>query len=406
MKNKCLWTICGLIFTIGFLPNHGPTQASAQEGKIRIGASVSLTGNYAPYGAHVKKGYEVWTDWINGRGGIQVKGKSHKVEMIYYDDKSDAKTSSKLTERLITEDRVNVILGPYSSGIAAATSAIAEKYRYVTIAPLASGDSLYERGFRYLFSVLPVASKDFYPIVDLAVQQRPRPKTFAVVTMDHFYALPALNGAKKRANALGLEDVYFGKFPVGTTDFSGILTVLKSKQPELLFFGGLFNEAVSFYRQAKELNVNMKLISSIGTAGHPNWPRVMKKDGEYILSSQPWHRDMGFRGLFFTSESFDDFWKQKMGKGASFFHAGGFVAGILMQLAIEKAGSLDQGEIRDTLSNMEVETFQGKFKFDAAGRNIAGSMGVVQVQKGKPVVVVPQRPGRKFLYPVPPWNER
>jgi len=380
--------------------------ASAQDRKVRIGASVSLTGNYAPFGALVKKGYEVWAEWINARGGIRVEGEPHKVEMIYYDDKSDAKTSAKLTEKLITADSVNVILGPYSSGIAAATSAIGEKYRYVTIAPMASGDSLYERGFKYLFSVLPVASKDYYPIVDLAVRQTPKPKTYATVTMDHFYALPAVGGARQRSKELGLKEVYYGKFPLGTTDFSGILTALKSKMPDLLYFGGFFNESVSFYRQAKELNVNIKLISAIGTASHPNWPKVMQKDGEYLLSSQPWHRDIGFNGPFFTSEAFDDFWKQKTGRGASFFQASGFVAGILMQLAIERAGNLDQTRIRDALSSLDLETFYGKFKYDSAGRNIAGSMGVVQVQNEKPVVVFPQRPEVKLVYPVPPWNER
>ena len=394
------------ILTIGLFLIFISTLASAQDRKVRIGASASLTGNYAPFGALVKQGYEVWAEWINGRGGISVGGKPHNVEMIYYDDKSDTKTSVKLTEKLITEDRVNFILGPYSSGIAAATSAIGERYRYVTIAPMASGDSLYERGFKYLFSVLPVASRDYYPIVDLAVQQIPRPKTFAVVTMDHLYALPAVGGARKRSMELGLKEVYYGKFPVGTTDFSGILTALKSKLPDLLYFGGFFNESVSFYRQAKELNVNMKLITAIGTASHPNWPKVMKKDGEYLLSSQPWHRDVGFKGPFFTSESFDDFWKQKTGRSASFFQASGFVAGILMQLAIEQAGNLDQTKIRDAFSSMDVETFYGKFKYDTAGRNIAGSMGVVQVQNGKPVVVFPQRPGVKFVYPVPPWDER
>ena len=394
------------ILTIGLFLIFISTLASAQDRKVRIGASASLTGNYAPFGALVKQGYEVWAEWINGRGGISVGGKPHNVEMIYYDDKSDTKTSVKLTEKLITEDRVNFILGPYSSGIAAATSAIGERYRYVTIAPMASGDSLYERGFKYLFSVLPVASRDYYPIVDLAVQQIPRPKTFAVVTMDHFYALPAVGGARKRSMELGLKEVYYGKFPVGTTDFSGILTALKSKLPDVLYFGGVFNESVSFYRQAKELNVNMKLITAIGTASHPNWPKVMKKDGEYLLSSQPWHRDIGFKGPFFTSESFDDFWKQKTGRSASFFQASGFVAGILMQLAIEQAGNLDQTKIRDAFSSMDVETFYGKFKYDTAGRNIAGSMGVVQVQNGKPVVVFPQRPGVKFVYPVPPWDER
>ena len=109
------------LLALGLFLTFISAAASAQDRKVRIGASVSLSGNYAPFGALVKKGYEVWAEWINARGGIRVGGEPHKVEMIYYDDMSDTKTSAKLTEKLITADSVNVILGPYSSGIAAAT---------------------------------------------------------------------------------------------------------------------------------------------------------------------------------------------------------------------------------------------------------------------------------------------
>ena len=408
MRNRMSisWSIWVVIITCSLVLMIFPAFVNAQEAKIRIGAAVSMTGRLAKEGSLVKKGYETWVDWINGRGGINVGGKSQKVEMIYYDDKADATTSAKLTEKLVTEDKVNLILGPYSSGIVAATSAIGEKYGFVTIAPLANGDFLYERGFKYLFSVFPVASRDLIPIAEMAVQQTPKPKTFAVVVLDHVFTLPALDGVKKRSLELGLQEVYYGKFPAGTTDFSGILTAIKGKEPDLLYFGGFFPDAVSFYRQAKELNVNAKLYTTTGTAGHPDWVPVMKKDGDYVMSQEPWHHDMPYKGPFFTSKAFSDYWTQKYGEQVSYFSGAGFVAGILMQLAIEKAGSLDQDKTRDALRAMDVETFFGKFKFDANGRNIAARMGVTQIQDGKKVLIDPPRPGVKLLYPVPPWKER
>jgi branched-chain amino acid transport system substrate-binding protein len=90
----------------------------------------------------------------------------------------------------------------------------------------------------------------------------------------------------------------------------------------------------------------------------------------------------------------------------TYFSGAGFVSGMLMQIALEKAGSLDQNKLRDTLRAMDVETFFGKFKFDEKGRNIAGQMGVVQVQNGKQVLIDPPRPGVKLIYPVPAWKER
>lgn len=401
-----LYTLWGAITTFCLILIISPLLAGAQEAKIRIGAAVSMTGRLAKEGNLVKKGYETWAEWINGRGGINVGRKPHKVEMVYYDDKADPTTSAKLTEKLITEDKVNLILGPYSSGIAAATSAIGEKYGFVTIAPVANGDFVYERGFKYLFSVLSMATGDLIPVAELAVKQIPKPKTFAVVVLDHVFTLPSLEGVKKRSLELGLEEIYYGKFPLNTSDFSGILTTIKSKEPDLLYFGGFFPDAVSFYRQAKELNVNAKLYTTTGTAGHPDWLTVMKKDGDYVLAQVTWHPDMTYKGPFFTSASYNEFWKKKHGEDSSFFSACGFVAGILMQLAIDKAGSLDQSKIRDALRGMDIETFFGRFKFDEKGKNIAHRMGIVQVQAGKQVLIDPPRPGVKLLYPAPPWKER
>ncbi|MDI6762307.1 MAG: amino acid ABC transporter substrate-binding protein [Thermodesulfobacteriota bacterium] len=405
-RKSFFWTRGTIIFSCCLILISFPTFVNSQEAKVRIGAAVSMTGRLAKEGSLVKKGYETWTEWVNGRGGINVGGKLHKVEMIYYDDKADATTSAKLTEKLITEDKVNLILGPYSSGIAAATSAIGEKYGYVTIAPVANGDFVYERGFKYLFSVLSMATQDLVPVAELAVKQIPKPKTFAAVVLDHVFTLPAIDGVKKKSLESGLQEVYYGKFPVNTSDFSGILTTIKGKDPDLLYFGGFFPDAVSFYRQAKELNVNAKLYTTTGTAGHPDWLSVMKKDGEYVLAQVPWHQDMPYKGPFFTSASFNDFWKKKYGEEADYFSACGFVSGILMQLAIEKAGSLDQTKIRDVLRAIDVETFFGKFKFDEKGKNIAHRMGIIQVQSGKQVLIDPPQPGAKILYPAPSWKER
>jgi branched-chain amino acid transport system substrate-binding protein len=220
------------------------------------------------------------------------------------------------------------------------------------------------------------------------------------------FTLPVLEGVKKRSLDLGLKEVYYGKFPVNTADFSGILTVLKSKETDLLYFGGFFQDAVSFFRQAKELNVNAKLYATTGSATHPDWVPVMKKDGDYILSSLPWSKDMSYNGPFFNTKSFSDFWKNKYGEAPDDFSARGFAAGLLIQLAVEKAGSLDQTKIRDALRSLEVETFLGKFKFDDNGKNIAGHMGVLQVQNGQGVLVYPPRSGAKLLYPVPTWKQR
>ena len=227
----------------------------------------------------MKKGYEAWVEWVNGRGGINVEGKPQQVEMIYYHDKSDATTGAKLTEKLITEDKVNLILGPYSGGITAATSAIGEKYGYVTIGPLATADFIYERGFKYVFSVFPPGSLDLVAVAEMAVKNNPKPKTFAVVTLDSTFTLPVLEGLKKRSLALGFQEVYYGKFPVNTNDFSGI-SLRSNRGNRTYSTSGDFSRMQSHFIDRRKVNVNAKLYTTTGTAGHPDWLTVMKKDGD------------------------------------------------------------------------------------------------------------------------------
>ena len=373
---------------------------------VRIGAAISLTGKAAREGSFVRKGYDTWVEWVNARGGINVGGKPYKVEMIYYDDKGEATTSAKLTEKLITEDKVNLILGPYSSGITAATSAIAEKYQYVTIAPMGNGDFVYERGFKYIFSVLAPASWNLVSIVELASRQTPKPKTFALIVLDSAFTLPFFDGARKRSLELGQQEVYYGKFQMNTTDFSGILTQVKAKEPDLIYFGGFFADSVNFFRQAKELNVNAKMFSSTGTSGNPDWIPTMKKDANYVVGNLPWHEDMGYKDQYFSSKTFYDFWMKRHGEPPNTMVVPAFVSGMLIQFAMEKAGSLDQTKIRDALRSMDIETFAGKFKFDERGRNIAGQMGITQTQNEKDILIYPLRSGVKFLYPTPTWKDR
>jgi len=163
MKNKFFTTVAVLLaflLTAGTLFAGGQTETEAPD-VIKIGASISLSGNLARFGNMVKSGYELWAEQVNAQGGIDVGGKKMPVEIVYYDDQSDNQTAVKLTEKLITEDKVQFLLGPFGSGPTFATTAIAEKYNIITIATLANATNIYDRGFQNVFAVLlrrPVSS--------------------------------------------------------------------------------------------------------------------------------------------------------------------------------------------------------------------------------------------------------
>ncbi len=136
-----LLVVVGLIIPgCGALGEQGAGKSS---NVLKVGVALSATGAIAREGEAMKKGYELWKDTVNEKGGINIGGKKYNVEIIYYDDKSDATTAGKLVEKLITEDKVDFIFGPFGSGVSAAASAISEKYQKIMIAPLANADAVY-----------------------------------------------------------------------------------------------------------------------------------------------------------------------------------------------------------------------------------------------------------------------
>src|SRR5512139_1046239 len=149
---------------------------------LKFGAAVSLTGGQSRFGNMVKNGYELWKDYVNDKGGIDVGGKRFKVTVIYYDDQSDPQVSAKLTEKLITEDKVQFLLGPYSSGITLATSAIAEKYDMINMACTANAGSVYTRGYKNVFSILPPAGAILHSFLDMLTTFKPAPKKLAMIS--------------------------------------------------------------------------------------------------------------------------------------------------------------------------------------------------------------------------------
>ncbi len=165
----------------------------------------------AKEGGYVKDGYTLWMEEVNKKGGIKVGNDRYKVEIIFYDDKSDPQTGAKLTEKLITEDKVKFILGPYGSGITLATSAIGEKYKVLTVACQANAVNIYERGFKYIISILPPATYYLRPVVDLSQKLKPQAKTAAVIWADDAFPEYCGMGAADYCKEKGLNVVYAGK---------------------------------------------------------------------------------------------------------------------------------------------------------------------------------------------------
>ncbi len=396
-----LFTAVGIIFAQPF------------DDIIKIGAAVSLTGKTAYEGQMVKQGYEVWEKWVNEHGGIQADGKTYGVKIIYYDDESDPVRGARLTEKLITEDKVNFLAGPYSSSITFATTAIGEKYGVITIASTANAKNIYERGYKYVFSVLPPAPLLMAPIAYMMDEMlEPRPKTVAIIPANDLFPLSVADGFKEICEELGFEVVLYEKYPPGSTDLSALLTKVKALNPDVLAGGGYTADALMILRQCKELGYTPKLFASSVGVFVPAFIKEIGADGNYAVEGEWWVPAMKTKDhIFGTTEDYLQACRDILGEDfvANYQTAAASATVSIIQMAIEKAGTIETEAVRNALVSFDIiETACfSPVEFNEKGENIQWLHPVIQIQNEEVKVVYPAESQESApVYPAPAWKER
>jgi branched-chain amino acid transport system substrate-binding protein len=405
MRNKFFTTLAlvtALVLAGGAVFAGGQPEPVEPE-VIKIGASVSLSGNLARFGNMVKSGYELWAEQVNAQGGIDVGGKKLPVEIIYYDDQSDNQTSAKLTEKLITEDKVQFLLGPFGSGPTFATTAIAEKYNIITMATLANATNIYDRGFQNVFSVLAPATRIFSSFIDMLAAQSPKPTKVAIIYPNDNFPAAVAKGAEAYAKEKGFNVVYIEEYPKGVKDLSSTILKIKNSGAEVLMGSGYLEEAILTVRQLNEQKVRLKAIGFTTGPELKDFTDNLGEDADYIYGVSWWMPQMNYSDpLFGSASDYADLYAKKFGEGLSYQAAGASQGGLLLQMAIEKAGSLETDKVREALRSYSGSTFWGPTKWDASGQNTAGATVTFQIQDGVIKTVFPPEAGQeKPIYPMP-----
>lgn len=379
------------------------TPARAQD-VITFGAALSLTGGTSTEGRLVKEGYDMYVKYINQKGGIKVGDKTYKVAIKYYDDQSNAATSAKLYEKLITEDGIKLLLGPYSSGITMAASAVTEKYQVPMVAAHAATPAIYERGFKYLFATL--TSLDFYTanMIRMAAEAAPRAQRVALLGENALFPQAGIDAAERQAKAAGLEVVYKEAYPSGTKDFSAMLAAMKSRNPDVLLSAGYTGDMIVIARQTAEQGVNLKMIGFLLGPTLPGFVSGLGSKAEYLLEPIQWASNMPWKDEIFgwTATEFAALCEKETGHVCDYHPPQSVAALEVYQRALEKAGTLDPQKVRDAIAQTNIMTAYGPVRFNEKGQNIAKGMSVIQIQNGKPMVVYPAGGAQaKFIYPIP-----
>jgi branched-chain amino acid transport system substrate-binding protein len=374
------------------LPDPAPAQAP-----IKIGASLSLSGTYAQPGSYQKEGYELCADHVNAKGGLL----GRKIEFVLYDDQSTPATGVRLYEKLITEDKVDAVMGPYSSPITEAVANVSEKYQKVLVSPLAATTSIFKKGRKYIFMVISPAEVYLEGLIDMAAKRGL--KTVAVLNEDTLFTKASATGVVELAKKKGMQVVFQEAYPKGNTDFSAMLTKVKAANPDVIAASTYFDDAVAITRQMKELNVNAKMYGVTVGGDLPKFYDLLKQNAEYVYGATQWEGTLPYPG----QKEFVESYKKKFSRDPVYHSAAGYAGCAIYAEGVRRAGTLDSEKVREQLLKLETKTFFGDYKVDADGFQTAHKMVMFQWQDGKKVTVWPDDlAAGKARFPTPPWSQR
>lgn len=385
----------------------GEQQPAEFAGTIVLGAAVSDTGRFSREGQDTRQGYNLWLEWVNEEyGGIKVGDERYEVEIVYYDDEGDPDTAANLVERLITEDEVDFLLGPYSSGLTMSTSAIAEKYDMIMVEGNGASESIFERGFKNIFAVLTPAGNYTQSALKALADQGA--ETVVVAYEDTAFPTSVGQGAIRWAEEYGMEVLAVETYPLEVSDVSAIMTKFRDLNPDVFVGGGHFNDALLFVRAAQELGFTPKaMVITVGPS-NPDFASEVGTAANYILGPTQWEATMKWEGVYLGSPAeYAERYEAMWGEPPTYQAAESTATALALQAAIEAAGTLEMDAVRQALNDLDIVTFYGPIRFDATGKQEAKPMGTIQIQDGVINVVAPSEAAvADLLYPMVPWEDR
>ena len=388
-----------LIAALAMLGLTAGAQAKVEGDTIVLGSAISLTGKYSTNGIHAKNGYDLAVERINSMGGVKVGGKSYKLKVIYYDDESTPARGAQLAERLIKQDGVKFMLGPYSSGLTKAVAPVTEKYQIPMVEAEGASRSLFSQNYKYLFAVLSTSEQYLASSIALAAEiaekngKKPSDIKVAMAFENDPFSLDVRAGVLDDTKKYGMKVVIDDKLPRDLADMSATLTKVRAMKPDLLVVSGHSKGAATAARQIKEMKIDVPMIAMT----HCEAADVVGKFGDStngFLCPTQWSETLSYKDDYFGSAmDYNNLFKSTYPSYTTVpYQAAQASAAVLVwKDAFERANSFDVDKLRDALAATDMTTFYGNIKFSEAGNNVAKPMVLRQIQNGDYNVVAPSK---------------
>lgn len=392
-------------------PTQPPAPTTPPEKVVTIGFTASLTGKLNVESTRQNNGLKLWMDQVNAAGGIKLAdGTVVKFQAKFYDDESNADRVQELYTKLINEDKADFLISPYSSGLADAAAVIAQQYDKIMITTGAAAEGTYRKGYTLVYQTYTPAGHYLTGAVDLLASLDPNVKKIAIVHENDKFSTAVSDALKAYAESKGYEIVLFEGYDSGTTDFAPIVNKTEAAQPEVVLGGGHFADGQQFAKALHDKQLPVKMIALLVAPPEPKFAEIGEAALGVVGPSQ-WEPLAAFKPDFGpTGGEFAKAYQEAFGEEPSYHAAGGYAAGLILQYAIETAGSLDTQAIKGALDQMDSVTFFGRIKFDTSaeqhGLQIGHEMVYIQWQKDqagnlvKQVVWPKEAATAPALYPI------
>lgn len=391
-----------LVFLTAVTLSVCATAVNVPSQTIKVGVVLPLTGSEAAFGEIERNSFQLALDEINGKGGI--KGK--KIELIFEDDTGKPDVGRSAVEKLISQDKVSVLTGGYSSAVSIGVTALAQQKNVPFLVTTGSADEITEKGYSYVFRINPPASE--YPeAVTSFLQEVAKPKTAVILYENTSFGQSSSKSFEGNLKNLGIQVLLKEAYNANAVDFKPILTRVKSMNPELIYMVSYVMDAALLMRQSKELDINPKLFVG-GGAGFtlPEFRENAQASADFVYSATLWSEAVPYPGAM-------DYYKKYNARFKSITEYHGTEAYACLYViadALQRARSISPSDIRDALAATDTKTAFGPVKFVSYGKKTQQNRlptFMVQWQKGKLETVWPRNVATKgYVFPTPPWRDR
>src|SRR5436189_3548162 len=358
---------------------------------VKIGAPLALTGPLADEGKKQDVVWNMWLGKVNAAGGIDVGGKKMKVELVKYDYQSDGQRAAQLAEKLITDDKVDFVLSPFGSGHTKIVATVAERYQTPLLACASSSESVFDQNFKYLFGTLSPNGGMTTAMVAFFQEKMPKLKRIAVLGRDDVFPKSMAQGTSAAAKAAGRDVVYDELYAVGTMDHSAAVSAIKAANPDWIYVTGYTQDLILVRKQMADLGAKAPIITMVAGPAYKEYTDGLGNLANGVTSSSWWHHATSYKGIGpwpTTADFYKDFVAREK-SDPDYVHASCAAAVVVLQDAIERAGSTDKSKVRDALAATNVATFYGPVKFSANGMNEVRDLPIIQVQNKQIKVLHP-----------------